>query len=76
MEYDAAIAEGVKRNAEAREAWANGRQLVVGAYYPHGNGIWLRRIVDVEGHDVIWTDHVGAGRCMRAVFVRTVAAPL
>jgi hypothetical protein len=63
------------RQAEARAAWAKG-QLVVGAYYQHRNSGWLCRVTDLDGRHVLWTDALGPGRCLRAVFRNEVSGPV
>jgi hypothetical protein len=63
------------RQAEARAAWAKG-QLVVGAYYQHRKSGWLRRVTELDGRYVNWTDARGPGRSLRAVFRSEVSGPV
>jgi hypothetical protein len=70
------IVEQVRIQDRAREAWADGRRLVVGAYYQHRNGSFVRRVLALDGEDVRWADQVGAGICFVRVFKTRVSGPL
>jgi hypothetical protein len=63
------------RQAEARAACPKG-ELVIGAYYQHRKSGWLRRVTDLDGRYVNWTDALGAGRCLRAVCRNEVSGPV
>jgi hypothetical protein len=75
-EFGADTVESVKRQDEARKAWSDGKRLVAGAYYRHRNGAWLRRVIELKGGDVYWTDNFGPGLCLCRVFLRNVSGPL
>lgn len=52
------------RQAEARKAWDDGKQLTEGAYYLHRNGAWTRRILKLNGgNDIHWIDKYGMSFC-------------
>jgi hypothetical protein len=61
------------RQAEAREAWANGKQLVEGAYYRHHRYGETRRIVKFDGPNIHWADKYGLSNCLRASFLEKVS---
>jgi hypothetical protein len=62
--------------AEARKAWADGRQLTDGAFYLHRNEAWTRRIIKLNGPDIHWVDKFGLSVCRRASFLVSVKGPL
>jgi hypothetical protein len=65
------------RQAEARKAWDNGKQLTEGAYYRHRSArAWTRRILELNGNDIRWIDKYGMSVCQRVSFLRSVAGPL
>jgi hypothetical protein len=66
------------RQAEAREAWANGKQLVEGAFYRHQRyEDWTRRIIKFDGPNIHWIDKFGMmSICLHASFLKKVSGPL
>jgi hypothetical protein len=73
--FDPDAEAAAARQAEARKAWDDGKQLTEGAYYLHRNGAWTRRILRLTGND-IWIDKYGMSFCKRVAFLRSVARPL
>jgi phage terminase large subunit GpA-like protein len=64
------------RQAEARKAWDNGKQLTEGAYYRHSRYGGTRRILELKGNNIHWIDKYGMSVCLRVSFLRSVAGPL
>jgi hypothetical protein len=65
--------------AEAREAWKNDRKLIAGAYYKSKRSTPPRRIIELRGDDVHWSDECvfgWNGVCLRQTFLNKVEGPL
>jgi hypothetical protein len=65
--------EAALSQADALREWPT---LVEGAFYPHRNGHFVRRITAIVGQDVYWTDQVVPGRCSKGRFRQSVSGPL
>jgi hypothetical protein len=71
--FDNGAMEAPLSQAKALRKWP---QLVEGAFYQHHKGHFVRRITEIIGQDVYWTDQIGPGRCSQTCFRQAVSGPL
>ena len=65
LEYMKAPTPNTKPGAKAYVS-----KLVVGGRYLHRSGYCIRRILAIDGKDVLWADHIGSGRCTKTTFIK------